>query len=124
MPENTHPRDTVSVVITLDGEIAFVYADLIAPDLLALGEATIRRASHVEPDGIMWTADMSPVNGPVLGPFPTRAAALAAEVAWLHAHALGLAAGADESEESADDEAGYEFAPAEYDPATAASDGG
>lgn len=30
-----------------------------------------------------WTADLSPVAGPTLGPFNTRRAALDAEVAWL-----------------------------------------
>ncbi len=44
----------------------------------------ITRASHVEPgpDG-GWTADMAPVGGGVLGPFPRRADALQAEQAWL-----------------------------------------
>jgi hypothetical protein len=53
-------------------------------DLASLGQLSIERASHVEPtlDG-QWTADLSPVSGLILGPFPTRSAALAAEVAWL-----------------------------------------
>lgn len=42
------------------------------------------RASHVEPaGGGAWTADMGPVGGGVLGPYPRRADALAAEQAWL-----------------------------------------
>ena len=55
--------------------------------LLALGPAAIRRASHVEPtpDG-RWTADLGPMDGPVLGPFTTRAAALDAEQVWLVHH--------------------------------------
>jgi hypothetical protein len=50
----------------------------------------IRRASHVEPspDGRGWCADMSPVGGPMIGPYPTRAAALAAEVGWIETHVL------------------------------------
>ncbi len=58
-------------------------------DLAALGRAAIRRASHVEPapDG-SWHADLSPVSGPVLGPFARRGEALAAEVAWLQAYRL------------------------------------
>ena len=36
----------------------------------------------VAPDGA-WTADLSPVNGPVLGPYTRRSEALAAEIAWL-----------------------------------------
>jgi len=53
-------------------------------DLSQLGQIEIRRASHVEPtpDGD-WIADLSPVDGPCLGPFPRRSAALAAEQTWL-----------------------------------------
>lgn len=55
-----------------------------------IGEPTIRRASHVEPaPGGAWTADMSPSGGPMLGPFPLRKDALAAEVAWLREHHIG-----------------------------------
>lgn len=43
----------------------------------------VKRASHVEPAGGAWTADMGPVGGPVLGPFTLRADALAAEQDWL-----------------------------------------
>ena len=35
-----------------------------------LGTLAIKRASHVEPDGLgRWHADLSPVGGPFLGPF-------------------------------------------------------
>ena len=49
----------------------------------------IARGSHVEPtvDG-QWTADLSPVNGPVLGPFRCRSDALVAERQWLEEHWL------------------------------------
>jgi hypothetical protein len=58
-------------------------------DLTALGTLTIRRGSHVEPvPAGGWSADLAPVNGPVLGPFPTRSAALAAERDWLSRHWL------------------------------------
>jgi hypothetical protein len=51
------------------------------------GLLTVARASRVEPEGPgRWTADLSPVGGPVLGPFPDRDAALAAEVAWLRVY--------------------------------------
>jgi hypothetical protein len=81
-----------------DGVIEFIYDDELA-GLADEGVTSIRRVSHVEPvdlshsDGDIqpgdlpgdmgWEADMRPVNGPVLGPFATRGAALAAEVAWL-----------------------------------------
>ncbi len=58
-------------------------------DLSSIGAMTISRGSHVEPtaDG-QWTADLWPVNGPVLGPFPSRSEALNAERRWLDEHWL------------------------------------
>ncbi|EMB17938.1 hypothetical protein RE6C_01332 [Rhodopirellula europaea 6C] len=35
-----------------------------------------------------WTADLSPVGGPVLGPFALRSEAIEAEIEWLHCHWL------------------------------------
>ena len=59
-----------------------VYSEEIELD--SLGHAVITRASHVEPGGDGgWHADLSPVAGPVLGPFARRSEALAAERAWL-----------------------------------------
>lgn len=82
----------------VDGVVSFVYSDDLA-GLLDVGEATVERVSHVEPydgsgvesfaarhDGCWWTADMRPVDGPVLGPFRMRADALQAERDWLLAH--------------------------------------
>ena len=44
---------------------------------------TNTRGSHVEPsEAGHWTADLSPVGGPLLGPFATRSEALSAERAW------------------------------------------
>lgn len=60
-----------------------IYMETI--DLAQLGNLSIRRASHVEPDAHgHWWADLSPVNGPRLGPFLKRSDALDAEVDWLH----------------------------------------
>lgn len=72
----------MELYISSDGTCQSVYDETV--DLRLLGPTEIRRASHVEPtlDGL-WTADMRPLAGPVLGPFPTRSQALAAEVAWL-----------------------------------------
>ncbi|MHB8866446.1 MAG: hypothetical protein ACYC6N_29010 [Pirellulaceae bacterium] len=39
-----------------------------------------------------WHADLSPVGGPVLGPFRWRADALQAECCWLNEHWLAPAA--------------------------------
>lgn len=67
-----------------DGTLQAIYDEAL--DLQNIGGVNIKRASHVEPTPEhpgQWTADMTPVNGPVLGPFSTRREALAAEVAWL-----------------------------------------
>jgi hypothetical protein len=70
-----------------DGSVFCIYAESI--DLAALGALTIRRASYVEPDTEgLWWADLTPIGGPLLGPFPTRTPALEAEHAWLEAHWL------------------------------------
>ncbi len=66
-----------------DGVASGVYSDELAEVFAALGSASIKRASHVEPVAGGWSADMGPVGGPVLGPFALRGEALAAEVEWL-----------------------------------------
>ncbi len=73
--------------VSTSGGIRCVYSEQL--NLQELGRLSIQRGSHVEPtpDG-QWTADLSPVNGPVLGPFTTRTAALQAEEAWLQEHWL------------------------------------
>lgn len=47
----------------------------------------VKRASHVEPEieqgKIVWYADMAPVNGPKMGPYTNREAALTAERRYL-----------------------------------------
>ena len=75
------------IVVTPAGEVRCLYDESI--DLATLGRIKISRASHVEPtpDG-RWSADLSPVGGPVLGPFVHRSAALEAERAWLEEHWL------------------------------------
>lgn len=78
------PKAIFTVLIDA-GHAQFVYDDQLA-ELLAEGDATVRRVSHVEPSPAGgWTADMSPVGGPVLGPFFRRAFALNAEREWLTA---------------------------------------
>ena len=78
-----------SIFVRPGGTVEFLYEDGLRP-LLELGEATITRASHVEPapDG-RWTADLSPRGGPLLGPFTLRQEALDAERTWLEAHLRG-----------------------------------
>jgi len=73
--------------VTANGLVQFIWNDELSV-LLEEGPAEVRRVSHVEFDASTqgWTADLSPVNGPTLGPFPTRQDALAAEVEWLRAN--------------------------------------
>ena len=53
-------------------------------DLTSMGTLAIHRASHVEPDDQgQWWPDLSPMKGPMLGPFRYRSAALDAERRWL-----------------------------------------
>lgn len=74
-----------------DGSLLFVWNDELGNDLRDLGAMKTRRASHVEPtEDSRWEADLSPVGGPTLGPFDSRAEALGAEVAWLRSNLLGV----------------------------------
>ena len=81
------PVALVELVVSSQGEIRCIYHEEL--EFKVLGQARITRASHVEPtaDG-RWTADLTPVGGPVLGPFARRTVALAAEHAWLVRHWL------------------------------------
>jgi hypothetical protein len=75
------------LVVAPGGLVRAIYGEAI--DLAALGHPAIARASSVEPDGEgRWHADLRLMLGPVLGPFPRRSEALAAEVAWLEEHWL------------------------------------
>jgi hypothetical protein len=77
----------MDLVVMSDGMIRALYAEEI--DLGALGQPMIVRASHVEPNRQgRWLADLSPVAGPVLGPFVRRSEALHAEQSWLERHWL------------------------------------
>ncbi len=76
----------MNIHVAPNGELRFIYNDELQP-LSGLGEATVQRASHVEPNEHgEWIADLSPVRGPTLGPFPLRQQALQAEIAWLERH--------------------------------------
>lgn len=78
----------MQLLVTPDGHVRCLYLEAI--DLTVLGQLTIRRASHVEPDERgQWRADMRLIGGPALGSFQRRSDALAAETAWLSLHWLG-----------------------------------
>lgn len=77
----------MELVIDPTGQVRCLYHETI--DMSCLGRLQITRASHVEPDeNGNWWADLSPVNGPKLGPFRQRSEALEAEVAWLRCNWL------------------------------------
>jgi hypothetical protein len=72
----------MDLIVEPTGRVRALYSEEI--DLATLGRPQITRASFVEPDSNgHWTADMRLMLGPVLGPFPSRAEALHAEIAWL-----------------------------------------
>ena len=78
------------ILIDDQGIVHFIYDDDLTC-LMQMGKAEIHRASHVEPTPLGqrgWIADMSPVNGPMLGPYKLRAQALVAEREWLEANVL------------------------------------
>ncbi|MBB01549.1 MAG: hypothetical protein CMJ47_02775 [Planctomyces sp.] len=72
----------MELLIHANGDVRCIYGEVFP--LHHIGCLSIQRASHVEPtiDG-RWVADLSPVNGPTIGPFRTRTAALEAEANWL-----------------------------------------
>ena len=75
------------MTLTIDpaGNLRCLYTELLP--LGNIGIVSIRRASHVEPtDQGEWTAEI--IDGPTLGPFPTRSAALLAEVDYLETNTL------------------------------------
>jgi len=76
----------MQISVTPQGDTVFIYNEDF--DVSFLGCTTIARASHVEPYVGGWSADMSPVGGPVLTGFTKRSQALAAEVAWLEENVL------------------------------------
>jgi hypothetical protein len=80
------------IFILPDGTVKFLYYDELKP-LLSIGTGTtVRRVSHVDPeitgDGLKWFADLSPMDGPKLGPFETRQLAIDAEIKWWSANQL------------------------------------
>ena len=75
----------MDILVETTGAVRCLYGEAI--DLSSLGQLQISRASHVEPDADgQWLADLTPLVGPVLGPFPCRSDALAAEAAWISEH--------------------------------------
>jgi hypothetical protein len=79
--------NTMQIIIEQNGALRCIYTEDI--ELAAIGSPTITRASHVEPDQHGgWQADLTPVRGPVLGPYKLRSEALKSEHEWLICHWL------------------------------------
>jgi len=77
----------MQLVVHPSGQVQCLYDETI--DLFVFGKLHVTRASHVEPDADgTWIADLSPVDGPKLGPFKRRSLALRAELQWLQQHWL------------------------------------
>jgi len=73
----------MEIIISPGGVMRLLYSE--AFDLNTFGQSHITRASHVEPDHRgLWYADLSPVQGPRLGPFCKRSEALTAESDWIN----------------------------------------
>lgn len=81
--DNYSNRIQTTITVKPNGVLIGIYFDDFDYD--TLGSPVIRRVSRVEPntDG-KWTADLSPVDGPVLGPFEKRCDAIDAEINWLN----------------------------------------
>lgn len=62
--------------------IRYIYDDMLVT-MNELGQTETVRASHVEPVGSEWFVDLTPSNGPKLGPFKLRQEALDAEIEWI-----------------------------------------
>ena len=74
----------MQIVIKPSGVFISVYDD--AFDYGDFGKPQIRRASRVEPDDSgRWIADLSPIDGPKLGPFNKHNEAVEAELEYVNA---------------------------------------
>ena len=72
----------MKIIIKPSGVFIGIYNDSF--DYRNIGRHQIRRASHVELDETgNWFADLSPVDGPKIGPFDKRNEAIEAELEFL-----------------------------------------
>ena len=72
----------MELLLQRNGTLRFIYDETV--NLSSLGILQIKRVSRVEPDALgRWHADLSPIAGPILGPFALRSDALSAEINWV-----------------------------------------
>lgn len=73
----------MNLIVKPGGVIITIYSD--AFEYKNLGEPHIRRVSKVEPtQSGLWIADLSLVDGPILGPFEKRCDAIDAELEYVN----------------------------------------
>lgn len=73
----------MQIIFDESGKARTIYTEAI--DLYTLGKFRHRRASYVEPTETgEWMADLSPVGGPILGPFSKRSDAIREEMNTLN----------------------------------------
>lgn len=77
----------MELLITPQGEIRCLDDGTLR--VAELGRLNIQRGSHVESTAQgLWTTDLSPLGGSLLGPVPLPTELLRAEVDWLRTHWL------------------------------------
>ena len=77
----------MDMVVERNGNIRMIYDEAI--NVRHIGELSVRRVSQVEPvEYGLWIADLSLLNGPILGPFEARSEAIEREIDWLRKHWL------------------------------------
>ena len=81
------PNKQLKLVVK-NGAITSVYDDALVPLIQHARRSETKRASHVEPRGLVWDADLSPIGGPLFAGFKTRQEALDAEVYYLNNYYL------------------------------------
>lgn len=70
------------------GKLVYLYSDELAGLSEIPGSLSTFRASHIEPCGTGWMADLRPSGGPLLKGFALRSEALAAEIQWLNENVI------------------------------------
>lgn len=80
--DDSNNQPGVQVLAVYDDRLRFLFP---------MGQVHIERASHVIVRGTLWYADLSPRQGPLLGPFHLRTEAVKAERQWLNEQMLKYA---------------------------------
>lgn len=82
--------DVILLSVDENLQVKALWHDDLEDVLPCLGEVNLSRASHVEPRGRYWYADLAPVGGPEFGPFTKRQDAINAEIDWISKNVFGI----------------------------------